>query len=257
MISLILVSMMSLPAWGDSTLELKYTLSLNEKEIGHRDVTVQYFGTGIGQDRMIKSWTEMEISLPGVGFSYKQRLSGFCDAHGSPFNSITSEQGINREIQAINHVDGWTVNIVGEAQGGAYQYSRGEFDITSLDFLDPSAEWRDPDLAYLSVLAAETGTVFSGAFEQVGTRELTIGGQSVLGTVWLWHLGEGVTELVYDEQGHLLRYTMEVMGRLSVVATLEQVPVNSNDEFSFQPIFGTVIKEESIDLGAEIKEESL
>jgi hypothetical protein len=75
----------------------------------------------------------------------------------------------------------------------------------------------------LRVLSAESGSVISGTLEARGLENVVVGGEVLAAQSWVWHAGEGDVDLYYGPHGHLLKYSIDVLGQ-TLEATLSEAP---------------------------------
>lgn len=223
MTALLLAITLSAPVFADEVEALTYQLMLNGEAVGERTVTVRYFRENGREVRLLESYTELSVQVGNAAFEFAQRMGGQGGEPAGTFTSSVLQSDGPREVQAVRRDEGWWVTVVEPRRKAEQMYTHRQIDVTSLTLIDPGAAGFLSGKTQLRVLTAETGTVLEGPLRAGGETTLTLGGERVDGEVWLWSPAEGAVELVYGEQGHLLRYTMGVAG-LTVEALLTAAP---------------------------------
>lgn len=208
-------------AHAAETLSMRYLLAVDGAVVGHRDLQLRYLSGPDGEIRLLQSWTQLDVLIAGQPFAYRQRLSGMGNSGG--FTSVIREGDQAREVQAVRGPLGWSVSVTDGGQARVWELGADRFDMTSLSLVDPDASGALAGRTHLRVLVAETGEVLEGGLRQAGTVQVALGGVQLPATEYVWALPEGEVRLAYGAQGHLLRYTMRVAGRV-VTATLDRPP---------------------------------
>ena len=228
------------------TQNLRYTLSVGDKAIGHRTVKIRYIPSAYGEKRFIESWTEFKIQVARMPFAYKQRLSGLAKSKPSGFSAVMAEGEFLREVQLVRQPESWCVSHAERGRTWTLSINPSDFDATSLTLVDPGAKGFLDNLLRLRVLSAETGKVIQGGLSNQGQSTLTIGEKKVLAQNYTWRLDSGDIELAYAETGHLLRYTVSVAGK-TMTATLDSLPPTRTFEEDMPiSLVGGPIEEEAL-----------
>jgi len=223
MTALLLAITLSAPAFADEVEALTYQLTLNGAPVGERTVTVRYFRESGREVRLLESYTDLTVTLGKSTIMFQQRMGGQGGEPAGTFTSSVLQSDGPQEVQAVRRDAGWWVTVLQPKRKAEQMYTHREVDVTSLTLVDPGAVGFLSGKTQLRVLAAETGTVLDGPLRAGGETTLTLGGERVDGEVWLWTPSAVPVELVYGEEGHLLRYTMQVAGA-TVEALLTAAP---------------------------------
>lgn len=228
------------------TQELRYTLSANGQEVGHRTLKIRFIQGEYGEKRFIESWTEFQLPIARRNFHYKQRLSGLTKTRPMGFSASMSEDGHLREVQVVQQPERWMVTHAELGRSWILPVQEASFDATSLTLVDPGSKGFLDDRMSLRVLSAETGQVVEGRLVDQGTRSLEIEGQSVDAEHYQWTLDSGSVDLAYSEDGYLLSYTVAIAGQ-RLTAQLDRLPeARSFEEDMPMPLFSEEIQEEAL-----------
>ncbi len=234
------------PALAVEVEQYRWDLALQGQVVGQRDLTVKYRSDGRIEVRVLESYTELNLPLDRDGYLWQQRLSGLARTGSASFASVISDDGWNREVQAVKKVQGWTVTVAEGDEARAYLLDRDAFDLTSLDLIDPGQGDRLDGRTHLRVLVAETGEVLEGPLERTGQVQVRIEGVAVPGVAYRWNIEEGPVELIYGREGHLLRYAIRIAG-VSVSATLAEPPAARTFEEELPgPLIGPPVVESEL-----------
>ena len=128
----ILTALLGMPHANAETQELRYTLSFNGSEVGHRDLSIRYIASEQGEKRFIESWTEFNVRIAQRDFGYKQRLTGLAKNRPMGFAAAMSEDGHLREVQVAEQPERWIVTHAEYGRSWAIPVDSGSFDATSL-----------------------------------------------------------------------------------------------------------------------------
>ncbi|MCK6515028.1 hypothetical protein L6R46_08245 [Myxococcota bacterium] len=208
------------PAEAAESVSLRYLLAVDGEVIGHRDLKINYLPSDSGELRLMESFTELTFSIAGQPYTYKQRLGGL---GGGNFSSAISDNGTGREVQAVRSSLGWTVTVAEGKTAEVYALGPSAFDLTSLSLHDPAVAESLAGRSSLKVLVAETGGVMEGPLRQAADVQIKLGGQMITCDEYVWSLPEGEVRLDYGPDGHLMRYTTRVAGKV-ITATLDRPP---------------------------------
>jgi hypothetical protein len=235
---------LALPARAE-TQHLVYSLQVDEQSVGHREVSIRYLVGDRGEVRLLESYTEFRVALPGQDLEVKQRLSGMGGQGRGDFSCAMSQNGEAREVQVSKQPGGWIVTLAELGRARSWELEAGAFDATSLSLVDPGAlslEGR----SHLRILAAETGAVLEGTLSEGGSRSVFLGDSVVEGIVYDWETADGSVQLVYEPGGVLLEYSMPV-GVGVLRARLESMPApRSYGDTVLTPIVEQTIGEEAL-----------
>lgn len=129
-------------AASDSSSELIYDISLNNKKIGHRNVKVEFLPLSAEHPRggrKISVWTEVSTQFSGKSIEYKQRASSLIRPQKpKKFISSSSLNGDLLEIQGRQKKDGkWLITYIKPSNITSKIYNSHELHAPSLDLFDP------------------------------------------------------------------------------------------------------------------------
>ena len=214
-----------LPALATGEQVLLYDLSLDGQRVGTRHVTLRSLQAEDGGEvRVIESYTELEASIAGQTLDFANRATARVETATTSFTSSVSEGGQVREVQARQRSDGtWKVTVIEGSEVKQATLPRGQVDLSSMQLLDPVAHRELTARARASVLAVETGTLFSGLVEDLGEGQIELSDGAVSVHRWAWSPSSLRMELAWSQDGVLVAYDSQVLGR-TVQARLRQVP---------------------------------
>jgi len=240
----ILTVLLGMPHANAETQELRYTLSFNGSDVGHRDLSIRYIDSEQGEKRFIESWTEFNVRVAQRDFGYKQRLSGLAKTRPMGFSAAMSEDGHLREVQVAQQPERWIVTHAEYGRSWALPVATGSFDATSLTLVDPGAKGFLDNVLVLKVLSAETGTVVTGQLQREGQSVLAINGSEVQVDTYKWHAEGGAVELAYNDEGYLVTYSITIAGQ-DLTATLDALPPPRSFEEDMPSVYqaGTIVEE--------------
>lgn len=243
---LFLVALLSIAFGGEQSL--RYTLSLDGKSVGHRDVTVRYLPSGTGEVRILETWTEINASVAGAPITWRNRATAKAGVGAPGFTSSLDENGTLREVQARVLPDRrWQVTVVEAGETKTWTLRGGEVTLSSLDLLDPQrrlllTDGRDA----ASLLMAEVGNVLTGAVEDLGEGTVKVAGQDVDVHRWGFTPDTGRIELAWTADGLLVSYQMAWMGR-RLTGVLDALPPPPEfGEIQIAPGLGGGFEEEKL-----------
>jgi hypothetical protein len=235
---------LALPARAE-TQHLVYALQVGEQSVGHREVSIRYLSGDHGEVRLLESYTEFQVALPGQDLEFKQRLSGMGGQGRGDFACAMSQNGEAREVQVSKQPGGWIVTLAELGRARSWELDASAFDATSLSLVDPGALSLEGK-SHLRILAAETGGVLEGSLSESGRRSVAVGDSVVEGVVYDWETADGSVQLVYEPGGVLLEYSMPV-GVGVLRARLESMPPpRSYGDTLHTPVVEQVVGEESL-----------
>lgn len=242
----VLGSLFSVSAWGSDQV-LRYSLDLEGVPVGERQVEIRYLPPPEGeldQARMIRSTMSLEINLDRHSYRMISRVSAMHGPSGTNFVTSVQENEAIREIQARAERDGaWSVSGLENGERTGWSFRRGEVGVTSMEMLDPERYRRLLDGPTAPMLVAETGQVMLGQIQDMGETQMQIAGQQVNVHRIGWVSEAGAMELNYSENGLLLDYSLDFLGK-RLHARLEQLP-NERSWGGFESsVLGEVQEEE-------------
>ena len=192
-----------------------YTLLSDDQAVGKREAGIRYLPRGRAEVRLLESWTSFDLALPAARLSFEQRL-GARFGGDRTFTSSTRVNGTVREVQARLGVDGvWSVTVTSGGEAETWTLAGDAVDLTSAELFDPE---RALSLlarsTTLRLLSAETGRVMTGPVATLDPSTLEVGGQRVPVQRFRWTPPEGPMVLAFAEDGYLLAYDWQAVGRL-------------------------------------------
>lgn len=227
---------------------LRYSLSLDGKSVGHRDVTVRYLPAGAGEVRILETWTEIDATLAGAPVRWRNRATAKAGVGAPGFTSSLDENGTLREVQARVLPDRrWQVTVVDQGESKTWTLRGGEVTLSSLDLLDPQRHLLLTDgRASASLLMAEAGNVLTGAVEDLGDGRVKVGGEEVEVHRWAFTPDTGRIELAWTADGTLVSYQMSWMGK-RLTGVLDALPPPPEfGEIQIAPGLGGGFEEEKL-----------
>lgn len=193
--------------------ELTWDLSWQGKPVGQRTLTVKYVPIEGGYRRVINGETSIDASGAGFDFSYRQKLTAMAQFEASSFHSVVEENGEAREIQGRLTGLGWVVSLVQHGRAKEWELPATEIDLSTADLFDPESRVPLSAFDHIRVLAAETGDVWEGKVERIGSSELLVAKQAVPVTGYAIDPPQGRAAFYYTTDGVLVKYTYQVMGQ--------------------------------------------
>ncbi|HMV67548.1 MAG TPA: DUF6134 family protein [Myxococcota bacterium] len=209
---------------------LTWEVHVGSATIGTRTASVHYQVERGKLVRIVESWTDLQGSVGPVSFSWQQRLTLWGGSDPAAFHSVIKENGTPREVQGRWDPMGWTITTVDPRAVATRDVPSRFVDLSTADLIDPGSRYSLFRLGTAHILSAETGDVWEGPVETIGTKELTIGGQKVPVEGVSWVSPEGRTEFWYNSEGWLVQYRMRVLG-YEVEGVLREPPPPGVDEF--------------------------
>ncbi|MFH1466723.1 MAG: hypothetical protein ABIO70_20220 [Pseudomonadota bacterium] len=226
---------------------LTYRLLSDDRPIGSRETALTYLPGPSGEIRMLKAWTTLVLPTPREAMQVKQRLGARFGGDRS-FSVSLSTNGQVREIQGRQEPDGtWTISIA-DAQGAkTWSLESSAVDLSSPELLDPEralSTLRASD--HLRLLSAETGAILEGPVEALPPRTVAVADRDLPVEVFRFSPPEGSMTLAYSQEGWLVAYDYQILGKL-VGARLEKLPPpRSFDTALDAPLTGGQVLEDSL-----------
>lgn len=221
---------------ADMTQELTWQVTLDGKPVGKKDLTVKWTTNSAGElRRMLESWTEVDASVIGITYSFRQRLTGSAAGDAASFASVSQLGGDVVEVQARQGGGVWMVSI--NQNGTAYDddHPREAVNLSLVDLMDPESRVPLSDYTYAKILSPETGLILEGPVKTLGAGQVDVAGTQVPVTGWSWTPDQGEGRFWYSNEGYLVRYEVKVMGR-NLTGTLTKPPPKGTDD---EPLIGT------------------
>lgn len=191
-----------------------YRLKAAEKPVGTRDARIVYVPSETGEVRLLQSFTKFSVPLAGTQYTYVQRLGGRFGGARS-FAASIEDNGQVREVQGyLSEAGQWVVTVVEKGQSKTWYLPAEDVDLTSAELMDPDRASRVLQSATtLRVLATETGGILTGPVEDLGLQEQVVGQQAMNVHRFRWSPPGGDMVLSYDDDGYLVSYEVDVVGR--------------------------------------------
>jgi len=210
---------------------LAWEVHVGAQTIGTRTATIHYEQEKGKLVRSIESFTDLKGTVGPVSFAWQQRLNITAGNGPAAFHSVVKENGTPSEVSGRWDPSlGWTITTVDRRKVDTRDIPSSYVDLSTADLMDPGSRYSLFRFTNVHLLAAETGDVWEGAVEGIGTKEMTLGGKTfdVEGVAWM--SPEGRTEFWYSSEGYLVQYKMRVLG-FEVEGVLTAAPPPGVDEF--------------------------
>jgi hypothetical protein len=209
---------------------LTWDVRVGNSSVGTRTASIHYQMEKGKLVRVIESWTDLQGAVGPVSFSWQQRLTIWGGNEPAAFHSVIKENGAPREVQGRWEPMGWTITTVDRRAIDTRDVPSQFVDLSTADLMDPGSRYSLFRHDHVKLLSAETGDVWEGGVEPIGTKELSIAGQKVPVEGVAWMSPEGRTEFWYNSEGWLVQYRMRVLG-FEVEGVLKDAPPPGVDEF--------------------------
>lgn len=221
---------------GADVQRVTWDVLLDGHKVGTRNATVTTERHGDESTRVIESFTSLNATVGPVSLVWRQRLTSVGERVPASFQSKLDENGEPRLVQVGWQAEGWTVSL-GDRRGTRTQVvAPYQVDLSTADLIDPGSRWRLDRFTHVKVLSAETGEIWEGSVESLGSTTLEIGDKPVTVDGWAWVSPEGRSTFWYSDDGWLVRYEMRVLGH-NLEGVLTQAPPPGPDAFPVS--FGT------------------
>lgn len=212
-----------------TTVDLTWSLSLGDQNIGERTATVKVMPSERGLRRVVEVMTEVDASVVGFSVRYAQRLTAHAGAGPASFHSVVSQMGEAREIQGRSSFSGWIVSVVDAGETRTWELPATKIDMSTADLMDPLTQVSLDRYEQVRLLSAETGDVFTVDVEPLGPSTVDLGTAKVAVSGYALNGGPGTTRLFYSASGYLVRHETRLLGK-AIVATLTEAPPVSADD---------------------------
>lgn len=219
------------PAAAEEVARVTWDLSLDGVRAGTRTATITTERTGDTTGRTISANTRIDVAIGPVRLVWRQRLNSFGDRVPASFQSVLDENGTAREVQVRWSAEGWTITQVERSGVRTDLAAPNRVDLSTVDLIDPGSRWRLDRYTSARILSAETGDIWEGPVEPLGTGSITVAGAPVAVTGWAWTSPEGRSEFWYSEDGWLVKYEMKLLGH-TLEAVLHDAPPQGPDAFA-------------------------
>ena len=246
--SLLAVALLTLCSLGSAAEQtLSYDLEIDGKPAGKRDVTLNFIQEDGDEVRIVQSYTELKVTLPGALYVYRNRASGRAGTGSPGFTSSVDEDGTIREVQGRRTSDrSWRVTLVEGGETQAWKLRPSQVTLTSLDLLDPERHELLTMTADAAVLVVETGAISSGPVTDLGVARVRVGGDEVEGHRWGLDTEDGRWVMAWSSEGVLLGYETRWMGKTLTARLRALPPPASFGDVEVAPVLGTGLSEESL-----------
>jgi len=218
---------------GASEIEhdLSWDLQVGGNSVGHRDVTVKYVQGDQGMRRIIESWTEIDGAVGPIRLVYRQRMTAHATGREpASFHSVLEQNGQGQEVQARWTPSGWWVTTHSGGRHRTLEVPLNRIDISTADLMDPDSQVPLGRFQEVRILSAETGEVLTGPVEDLGLRDLSIGGETVQAHGYGWDAPVGKAVFWFSADGFLVEYDMALLG-IQMKAVMKQPPPPGIDDF--------------------------
>ncbi len=216
---------------GDDVQKVTWDLLIDGHKVGTRTATVTTERKGDESTRVIESYTQVNATLGPISLAWRQRLTSVSDRVPASFQSKLDENGDPRNVSVRWQSEGWSVSL-GDRRGNRTQVvAPYQIDLSTADLIDPGSRWRLDRYTHVKVLSAETGDIWEGPVEALGSGTVEIGVNPVAVEGWAWTSPEGRSTFWYSDDGWLVHYEMRVLGH-TVEGVLTQAPPAGPDAFA-------------------------
>ena len=94
----------------DEAYRLTWDLQVQNQNVGRRILVIKDL-EGRFKRRVMEVWTEVNASMMGARFTYRQRLTGHVIGGPASFHSVIEQSGRPKEIQGRRAGAGWQVSV--------------------------------------------------------------------------------------------------------------------------------------------------
>jgi hypothetical protein len=227
---------------------LHYDLVLDGVSVGQRQVEVRYLPPPAGemdQARMIRSTMDIEVSMGRKAYTLESRVSAFHGPSGANFSSSVLESGVAREVQGRSERDGsWSVVSLENGLRSAWSFNRKEVGLTTMDLHDPERYERMLDHASNPMLITENGQVSLGQVREHGEVRIEVAGKMITVQRVSWTSDAGELLLHFSEDGLLVDYSLDFLGK-RLHAALRELP-GERSWGGFDPTVAGEVSEEEL-----------
>jgi len=202
--------------------------------LGTRTLVVRYLEGEAGTNRVLEAFTDLNGQVGSMKIRWRQRMTAYVPAHEpASFHSVIDTNGTPIEVQGRWTQSNWVVTTVANGKPRTVELPSTKIDLSTADLLDPDSRFPLSHLSTARILSAETGEVLTGPMTSTGAKELTIAGQPVPVTTYLWTSPQGGFEFSYSSDGFLVRQVSQLLG-VTIEAQLRQPPPGGIDDFPVQ-----------------------
>ncbi len=186
-----------------------WSLSLGGQVVGERTAVFRDVADGVRTAEVV---TRVDTTGGPVGFRWESRLVGSAQNEPMGFHAEIRQDGRGREVSGRRVSDGWLVATGPWRKAKEQLLALDAVHLSTVDLIDPGAERWLGAFSSVRVLSAETGDVFEGTVQRIGTRTLDVAGRAVAVEGYVWTSPEGRLEFWYDADGHLVLGSTMVFG---------------------------------------------
>jgi len=168
---------------------------------------------GGASSRLIKSFERVDVTLAGVSYSLRSRISGRNTDGSGRVTVNLSENGDKRQMAVHRDFSGfWHVDRKGGGGDSLITYRRNQVTVSSLDLLDPEMYRLFAREGRATVLDLNSGELVSGVVAALGESEMVIGGESVIVRNFELRSDTGLASFSWSSDGLLLAYAIDLLG---------------------------------------------
>jgi len=202
--------------------------------LGTRTLVVRYLEGETGTNRVLEAFTDLNGQVGQMKIRWRQRMTAYVGANEpASFHSVIETNGTTIEVQGRWTQSNWVVTTVANSKPRTVELAPTKIDLSTADLLDPDSRLPLSHFTTAHVLSAETGEVLTGPMTSMGAKELTVAGQPVPVTTYVWTSPQGGSELSYSSDGFLVRQVTQLLG-VTIEAQLRQPPPGGIDDFPVQ-----------------------
>ncbi len=209
---------------------LVWDITLDGREVGHRTETVKYLTNTDGSvRRILEVWTEVDGSILGFKYSFRERLTADISGDVASFHAVADLSGSVTEVQARRGATSWTITTNFDGRETTREWPANSIDLSTADLIDPATSTPIGQFDQVRVLSAETGDIYEGPVKRLGESTVVVDAKTLVVEGYSWTSEDGVEgKLWYTPDGFLAKYEMEVMGR-RLIGTLADPPPAGTD----------------------------
>lgn len=220
---------------SDQPEQLTWQLTLNERAVGERTVSISKDSFGGVELRTVRSDTQVDASVLGIDLSMRQRMTANADIGPASFISVVEQGGVTAEVQGRKGFAGWVVSVASGGKSQSETLPGSAIDLSTADLIDPGTRVPLSRFSDAKLLIAETGVVVNGTVEPLGPSEVQVGSVTVPVEGYRWVPEEGPGKKhgytgFYSSEGWLVRFETVLYGQRVSGLLTEAPPQGADDE---------------------------
>ena len=225
---------------ADLEQKLTWDVQLDGKPIGYRTLTAKWYFQEDGTERrVLQVWTELDASILGLEYQFRERLTANIGNDVAAFHAVSDLSGDITEVQARKSGGEWILSSGYDGSSATKEWPASAIDLSTADLIDPGSRFPLSHYDVVRVLSAETGDIWQGPVNPLGTSTISVAGDPVPVTGYEWSPEDGEARFWYSADGYLVRYEITVLGK-ELVGTLTEPPPLGTDEAPVNPAGNTL-----------------